>query len=931
MDFEGSGTGGGDRSTAWGEWLYRLALRAYPADFRRRYEDDMLRYFRARRAAFTTGAARCGRARLALEMIRDLLLSVPRQHLTRRTDRPPGDSARRRAADSHPGAAGTGGRDRRPLLESTCADVRAAVRSLRREPGFALTVVLTLALGIGASTAVYSIADGVLLEALPYTDPDRLVYITLQNERFPRLGMSVVDYLAIHERQDGAFEAVAGLIHSRQAHAGGPPLPNRVAVTGGNEPESVSAAWVAGRLFTVLGIEMAAGRDFLAGEDQPGADPVVVISHAFAERVFAPLSRGSAIGRQVFIEGNSFTVVGVLPRGMREIAGVRADAWPQLHLHPPGRRGPFYLRVFGRLAPGVAAERAAAELGRISDEIFPLWASGFQDRTARMVAMPLRDVIIGDVGPVLLIVSGAVALVLLITVANVAGLTLARAVGRQCELAVRAALGAGFGRLTRFVLVENLVLAAAGGLLGTGFGVAGIEGFRRLGPSLPRLDQVGPDTGVLAFVVVVTLACGVLIGLSPLALVLPGGPGRSLRAAGRSTTSSGATQRLRGALVFVEFALTVPLLVAAALLLVSLFNLQAADPGFAARDALSVAIGLPEARYPNRAAAQRFWDQAALAVRDVPGVVAAGLATGLPPDQPAHFNNFDLIDKPVGEGAAQPLAPWSTVSPGFFDALAIPLLEGRTFGDSDDENSAPVAVVTRAWAERFYPGESAVGKQMIAGGCVPCGPTTVVGVVNSVKYRGLGGDGEGVYVPVAQESPRNMYLVVHGERPAAELAPLLRTALQQLDPDLPFEAVSMDERLSASVAGPRHWTVLLGGFGLAAVILAAVGIFGLLSYVVDRQRRDIGVRMALGADGRSIVTLVIRRGLVLAALSVASGLAASFALARWLESMLYEVSATDPVTWAAVAALLLAVAFVACWLPARRAAGIAPSRALAAE
>lgn len=946
-----------------GERLYRLALYAYPRDFRRRYAGEMLGYFRSRRDALTGRAPLRGRAQLVLEMIRDLLRSVPRQHLggarsgaggSRGTA---GSSSRGTGAEGCRGTGAGGSRDtgaagslgaaaggplgsghRPPLLEPLLAELRGARRALFHEPGFALTVVLTLALGIGASAAVFTLVDGVLLEPLPYRDPDHLVYLSLRNARSPWIGLSIVDYLALREQASASFESVAAVVYSRQANAGGPPLPNRVAVNAGDGPQAAVAAWVAGRLFTTLGIDIDRGRDFAPGEDEPGSDPVVVLSHAFAERVFGPGPAGDvgdstehAVGRQLSIEGTSYTVIGVLPADASEVVGIRAEVWPQFHVLPPGRRGPFYLRGFGRLAAGSTEDGVARELVRVSEEIFPLWAQGFQDRTAFLAATPLQEVIVRDVGPVLLLVGGAVALVLAITVANIAGLTLTRAVGRQREIAVRAALGAGTARLARLVLVENLTLAVVGGALGTGFAVLGIEAFRRLGPPVPRLDEVGLDAGFLLFAVAITLLSGLLIGLSPLTMLLARGPGSSLRGGGRGASSGRAAQRLRSGLVFAEFALTVPLLVAGGLLLASLLNLQSADPGFDPEGVLAVPISLPEAGYPDWVSAQQFWQEAERTIGEVPGVTGAGLATALPPDLPAHFNNFDLLDQPVEAGAAQPTAHWATVTPGFFAALSPTLIEGRTLLPSDDDNSPLVAVVTRAWAERFYPEESALGKQMIAGGCVPCGPTTVVGVIGDVRYTGPGGNAEGIYAPVKQEGPRNMYLVVRSERPLADLVPLLRRALHDLDADLPFETMTMNERLVDSLSRPRRWTALLGGFGVAAMVLVAVGVFGLLSYFVDRQRREIGVRMVLGADGGNVVRMVVGRGLGLAVLGVVAGMAASVPLTRWLESMLYEVSGGDPVTWGGVVVLLLGVALAACYLPARRAARIEPSRALSAD
>lgn len=897
-----------------GERLYRLALFAYPRAFRQRYANDMLDYFRCRRATLRQRRTRWARIRLVCEMGRDLVRSAPRERIR------DAEARRRSVPEPEP-------RRRPPRIEPSLADARAAGRSLIREPGFSLTVVMTLALGVGASAAVFMLVDGVLLEPLPYREPDRLAFVTLRNARSPLVGMSVVDYQAVAERGGPSFESLAAVIYGRQANAGGPALPNRVAVNAGGEPRSASAAWVAGQLFSTLGVAMEQGRDFRPGEDVPGADPVVVLSYSFAESVLG----GDAVGRTIAIEGLSHTVVGVLPASAAEVVGIRADVWPQFHLYPPGRRGPFYMRGYARLADGATLDRATADLERVSEEIFPLWSDGFQDTTARLVAYPLRDVIVGDLGSLLYLVAGAVALVLVITVANIAGLTLTRAVGRRRELAVRAALGAGRGRLARLILVDNLLLAAAGGVLGAAFAWIGIEAFRRLGPPVPRLDEVGADAGFVGFVMLVTLLSGLLIAASPLAMMLSRGAGGAVLSAGRGSSSGRAAQRARSALLFAEFALTVPLLLAGGLLLVSLLRLQSADPGFDPDGVFAVPVSLPEARYPDWQAAQRFWQEAEGRAAAVPGVTGAGFATALPPDLAAHFNNFDLLDRPVDSGDAQPTAHWSTVTPGFFQALAPTLIEGRTLRASDDDDSPLVAVVTRAWARRHYPGESAIGRQMIAGGCIPCGPTTVVGVIADVNYTGLDGDGEGVFAPARQESPRNMYLVVRADRPVADVVPLVRRSLRDLDADLPFEAMTMDDRLADSLSQPRGWTLLLGSFGVAAILLVAVGIFGLLSYFVDRQRREIGVRMALGADGRRVVRMVVGRGLTVALLGTAAGLAASVPMTGWLESMLYEVRGGDPLTWVGVVALVIGVALAACWIPARRAAGVEPCRALLSE
>jgi len=612
------------------------------------------------------------------------------------------------------------------------------------------------------------------------------------------------------------------------------------------------------------------------------------------------------------------------------MVGWRAEVWPILKLPTPTRRGPFFLRPVARLRAGVSVEAAAEDLARISARIYPLWADGFRDSTARLTPVPLKEVVVGDVQLALYLLLGAVGFVLLIAVANVANLQLARASGRDHEVAVRTALGARRGRIARQLLVESLLLSAIGGVLGVALAHATLTVLLRLGPDLPRLDEVGLDLRVLGFAAVLTLGSGLIFGCAPLAHAFRTDPADALRRGGRGAGRGVGGSRARAALVVAEFALAVPLLAGAVLLMTSLALLQRVDPGFDPTGIATGQVSLPGRVYQDNNARIQFWDRALVVLGDIPGVERVAISSGLPPDAPRAFNNFDLLDRPVPEGTAEPVSPWLAVSPDFFQTMGIPLLAGRALEASD--TSAPVVVVSQGWANRFYPGENPVGRRMISGGCTSCAPTTVVGVVGDVAYEGLEAQAsDAVYTPYAQWPWASVQLIVRSRGGAVPMEGV-RRALGTLDPSLALSEVgTMEERLRASLAKPRYWSLLLGAFATVGVVLAAVGIYGVLSNAVVRQRRDIGIRLALGAARGSVVRMVVTRGMTQAGIGLALGLAGALVLTRWLEGLLFGVSATDPVTFGGVALGLLIVALAACYGPARGATRVDPVRVLSAE
>jgi predicted permease len=801
-------------------------------------------------------------------------------------------------------------------VEDLLSDTRYSLRALARNPGFTLTAAVVLGLGIGGSVAVFAVVDRLLLAELPYPQAGRLVRIFQQNTPGNRWGVSVADFNAIVEQQR-SFEAV-GLLRVGSA-----------AVSGPNGPEVVAAGRATPGFFQALAVPAGRGRTFTPDDGADGANPVVVITHAFSVRTFGGAER--AVGALLSIDGVSHVVVGVLPDGYQQLAGWQAPVWPILRLEAPERRGPFYNRGFARLRAGVSLEAAGRDLAGISERIFPLWASSFQDRSARLTPVPLREAIVGDVSRRLGLFAGAVALVLLVAVTNVATLLLVRASARERELAVRTALGATETRLARLVGTEIVILT----LLATGVGLAvaalGVGYAAVIAPEVGRVGAVHLGGRAFALAVALGMVSGLLLTIAPLSVVFAGRSPASLRGDESRTGTSRRMNLLRSGLVALEFALALPLLLGAGLLLNSFVRLTRVDPGFDPRGAVSVAIALPQVRYPDPAATLRFWRQVLDQVAQAPGVSAAGLSTSVPPDNQGDTNNFVLLDRPVAPGTAEPVAPWGIVSQGYFQALGLTALDGRLFTAADTAGAPPVVVVSRTWAQRYFPNERVVGRQMISAGCSTCPPTTVVGVVGDVKFSGLDQAGEMVYEPLGQGLRSSMFLLLRGTAGHAALAAAARQAIHALDPDLATVETTLEDRLRRSLTGAGQWTAVFGGFAVTAIGLAALGIFGLMSFVVRQRRREIAVRIALGAEPRSVTRLIVGLGMRCALAGTAMGVAIGLGQQRWLPALLYEVSPTDPLTLVSGSGMLLLTALVACWVPGRRAARIRPLEAIGAD
>jgi predicted permease len=792
-------------------------------------------------------------------------------------------------------------------------ELRQAMRTLGRTPAYTLNVLAMLALGVGATTAVFGLVTGVVLKPLPFPDAERLVLVRQRNPQ-AEWNTSVVDFRAIQERTV-SFDGVAAMRRFD------------VLMTGSAEAQWVEARAATADYFRVMGILPAHGRSFDPGDDRSGAERVVVIGSAFAERRFG--SGVDPLGQSLTLDGHPHTIVGVMPTGAESLPAMSAEIWPVLQLAEPTRRGPFMLSTLARMKPGVTYTQAMNELAAVSDALFPEWQAGFQDESALLAPRSLHEVITGDAGRYLWTAFAAAAAVLLIALVNVANLVLMRVAERAQELGIRAALGATRWRMVRLLIAEAFVLAAVGGALGVGLAQFMLDFYGSLGAAVPRLSEVSIDRQVLAFAIGMAALSGVIVSTVPLLFRNFGTPGGAARRA--MGASAGRRQRwCQNSLVALEFALALPLLVASLLLFHSLTGLQRVDPGFDARHLLTARVQLQESTYPDRESRQAFWARALSELRAIPGVLSVGLAGVLPP-QCGCYNNFEIVGRTTGEGS-QPQSPWVPVSDGYFGALGIPLAEGRVFDGRDVPDSQPVLVVTESWARRHFPGQPAVGRELYEGGD-RSRAFTIVGVVGDVRFDGLESPGEAVFAPMSQGWANNpAYLHLRTALDSSTVVAPLRATLRRLDPGLvPTEVTTMGSRLRDAIGMQRHWTAVLTGFALAAILLSALGVFAVLAFYVARQHREIGIRMALGADRHRVTSMLIRRGVGAATTGSILGVAAAVLVMAHIEPLLFEVSRTDPRALATAFAVLMLLAASAAWLPARRAARIDPIQALREE
>ena len=823
----------------------------------------------------------------------------------------PADEARRRALvrfggvaryqEEHRGARGIG------WIEQTLRELRHAARSLLRSPGFTLAAIAVLSLGIGSTTAVFSAVNAVLRN--PTHDDLALLFF----RGFPSL--STVDFRAI-EQQQRSFAALGAM---RVGEA---------AFRASGEAERVRVGRVTSGYFRVLGVRAANGRLIEPRDETVGAERVAVLSHALATRALG--GAAAAVGQNITVDGFAHTVVGVLPPGSGEMLATRADVWPALQLAPPQRRGPFGMLVVARLTPGVTFESATRDLTGISKRILPLWPE-WPDTISKFEAVPIRAAALAEPSRMLRLFGVAVAVVLLIGIANVASLMLVRAIGRSHEVSLRAVLGSSPGQLVRLFVTESALLCAAGAAVGVAISSLALRALIAAGPRMPGLTASSLDERAVLFAVAMAVLAGLVVGVYPAVLLSHKGH-VGLSTGDRAIGGGRGTRALRSGFVIAQFALALPLLAISGLLLISFVRLQRVDPGFEPSNLLTVRVSLPAGQYVDSTARGVYWARALPRLREVAGVRDVGLATIMPPDDFGNSNdNFNLVDRPAAPGMPEPNGTWPSVTPEYFTTLGVRLLDGRPFTPADT-GPAPAVLVSRAWVQRYYPGESPLGKKMRRGGCTECPLSTIVGVVDDVRYSGLVGPLDALYSPLSEAWLPTLYVYVRTAGSPNELIAPIREALRSVDPSVPLDDIaSMEDRLYTSVAEPRQWATLVGAFAAVALGLAAVGVFGMLSYMVSTRRREIGVRMALGAQPRTIERMVVSNGLAHAIAGSALGLLAAFIATRALTTLLHDVSATDPGALVVATLALLVVALVACWLPARRAAAIDPLEAIRYE
>ncbi|HEY0320288.1 MAG TPA: ABC transporter permease [Pyrinomonadaceae bacterium] len=822
-------------------------------------------------------------------------------------------------------------------METLWHDLSYSVRLLWKNPGFTIVAILSLAIGIGANSAIFSVTNALLLRPLPYRDADRLVILW---NRSPGLNVAQ-DWFspAMHydiKTQNHVFDDTAISIGGSYN------------LTGQGTPERVDGARISASLFPILGAQSKLGRVFSAAEDEPGQPQTVILSHGFWQRRFG--SDPGVIGKTLMLNGISFQIVGVMTPDFsldKEVmpavnAIERADVLLPLPMKEAGStdRDHEDFNIFARLKPGVTVQQAQAEMDVIAERMKRQYPENYPPHGGLTISVvPLLEQVVGDIRLILYVLFGAVGFVLMVACANVANLLLSRAAARQKEIAIRTAVGASRLRILRQLLTESVLLSLAGGLFGLVIATLAVRVLRTFGPeNIPRLDEVGVDTRVLAFTFLVSLITGIVFGLVPALRASRVDLNEALKEGGRSSAGGGGAlglshHRLRKLLVIAEVALSLVLLIGAGLLVRSYNRIVNAYPGYNARNVLSLRLSLPASKYAKPEAIAAFYRQINERIKQLPGVEAVGVTYSLPMSTVA-FAWEPIIIEGYAPQASQSSIISNTriVSPDYFRVMEIPLLKGRYFNEQDKTGEPEVVIVDETLARRFWPNENPIGKRLQQR-AKPDSWRTVVGVINSArKYSTEKEPPITVYYPHEQYVARNMYVLVRTTSDPAPMAAAVTREIQAADPELPvFDVNTMEQRLYDSLARQRFSMFLLGIFAAVALILAAIGIYGVMTYWVNQRIHEIGIRMALGAQPGNILRLVLRQSLILVSLGIAIGLAGAFALTRIMSSLLFGITATDRLTFIMLSLLLAGIALLSSYLPARRAAKVDPMVALRYE